>query len=458
MVQAEDPPGDLTMPVRRPRTPWPRLEWLEDRCTPTAGLLDPTFGSGGIATTAIGSHGAQAAAVAVQPDGKIVAVGYARNLSKGVVAGDFTVARYASTGALDAGFGNGGVVTTPLSKNSDAAHAVIVQPDGKVLAGGYANLDTSPYISNQNVAFALVRYNANGTLDTTFGGVRKGTGKVTTEVAPGAVQEIINGLALQSDGKIVAVGLSQGNIAIVRYNANGTLDTSFDGDGKRVLDLGGFEQANGVALQPDGKILVTGRTTAVNASYDALVARFNPDGSLDASFGSGGVVITDIVQAGAGSRQNEGHSIGSRAAGSSWPDTSPKRWRRRHVAGALPAARLHPGGQPRPHVRRRSRRRRSPRRLHRFRPGRVRRHPAAGDRRLDGQDPRRRRGVLPRPDHRPQRLALRRRPGAPQRGRDARPGLRHRRRDADGRRREGGRGRRGRAAGGREGRGGGLLR
>ncbi len=121
-----------------------------------------------------------------------------------------------------------------------------------------------------NFDFALARYNANGTLDTSF----DGDGKLTT--AFGTSGDEGYSVALQSDGKIVVAGYSFNNVsgnddfALVRYNANGTLDTSFDGDGKLTTDFGGYDSAQSVAVQSDGKIVVAGDSSIFSTSYFAL--------------------------------------------------------------------------------------------------------------------------------------------------------------------------------------------
>lgn len=285
---------------RRPCPFRPRLEVLEDRCLLSAGTLDPTFGAGGLVTTAIDNRSSSAADLAIQPDGKIVAVGFTTD---GNAKRNFGLARYQSNGALDAGFGSGGTVTTALAKADDWANTVVLQPDGKIVAGGTANLNNGPWIADNNWAFALARYNANGTLDTSFGGGGN-KGKIITEVAAGATQEGIAKLVLLPGGKILAVGESQGRIALVRYNANGSLDTTFDGDGKLVLDLpGGREEIASAVVQPDGKIVVAGLQRPSGAEPSFLLVRLQANGSLDTTFDGDGVatgtllsVVQDLVR------------------------------------------------------------------------------------------------------------------------------------------------------------------
>ncbi|WP_216320738.1 Calx-beta domain-containing protein [Deinococcus aestuarii] len=182
-------------------------------------------------------------------------------------------------GFLDPGFGTGGKVTTPFGGDETA---MALQSDGKiVMVGGRTD------------AFVLARYNPGGNLDPSFGT----GGTVTTDLIPGGiVQEVANGLALQPDGKIVVVGYTRVGLpfsfALARYNADGSPDPSFGAGGKVTTGVSG--RAFAVALQPDGKIVVAGDDTV---GEDFRLARYNPDGSLDASFGSAGVVTTDLAGA-----------------------------------------------------------------------------------------------------------------------------------------------------------------
>ncbi|MEJ7933323.1 hypothetical protein WG907_03520 [Sphingobium sp. AN558] len=160
-----------------------------------------------------------------------------------------------------------GVVVTDLG-GSDEGLSLVRQSDGKFLAGG-----------NSDGNFALVRYNADGTLDTSFGN----SGRVITAIGG---QNHLSSIALQGDGKIVAAGVADGNVAIVRYNVDGSLDSSFDGDGRVTTDLGGNELIYDVTLQADGKILTVGQ----GGGTTGVILRYNNDGSLDSSFDSDGIL------------------------------------------------------------------------------------------------------------------------------------------------------------------------
>jgi len=246
------------------------------------GSLDPSFGTGGKATTTVGI-GSAANAVVLQADGGLVAAG----LSFTGGRTQFAVVRYLATGGLDASFGTGGKVGTPLGSIDDEASALVLQPDGKLVAAGYSD-------RGANTIFALVRYNANGSLDQSFG--TAGTGKVTTPI--GSVDDEALALVLQPDGKLVAAGYtaSAGNtaFALVRYNPDGSLDPSFGAGGKVTTSIRSVDdEVIALVLQPDGKLVAAGYAAGASDTAFALV-RYNADGSPDPSFGTGGVVTTSI--------------------------------------------------------------------------------------------------------------------------------------------------------------------
>jgi uncharacterized delta-60 repeat protein len=266
------------------------------------GSLDEDFGTQGQVTTNFFGGCDAANAVLLQPDGKIVAAGYAftdRDCSKN---SKFALARYNSDGSLDEDFGRGGKVTTKFYGGQDFSHDIALQPDGKIVAGGFAGAD--PQTSDYS-PFALARYNPNGSLDTTF----DDDGKQTFAFRYEDTYITIRDLVIQQDGKIVAAGGFLNNAAhadfiLVRVNSNGSLDTDFGDQGKVVSDLGKYEEAKVVALQPDDKILVAGgsaeRPISFRESNDSqdqanfTLARYHKDGSLDTTFGRGGKSTTDF--------------------------------------------------------------------------------------------------------------------------------------------------------------------
>ena len=245
------------------------------------GDLDPTFGEGGKVTTDFFGESDGVSDIALQPNGKIVAVG--------VAGGDFALARYNRDGSLDTTFGDGGKVTTDFFGERDEARALAIQPNGKIVVVGFARSNDSP-------DFALARYNRDGSLDESFGH----SGKVTTDFF-GEFDEAFD-VALLPNGKIVVVGAARGSntasvdFALARYNRDGSLDTTFGDDGKvTTVFSSGEDTAFAVALQHGGKIVVAGVTNSGGPDTDFALARYNRDGSLDESFGHGGKVTTDFL-------------------------------------------------------------------------------------------------------------------------------------------------------------------
>jgi uncharacterized delta-60 repeat protein len=251
------------------------------------GSLDNSFDGDGKLTTAISSNNDYATGVAVQPDGKIVICGYTYNGS----TYDIALARYNTNGTLDNSFDGDGKLITVVG-TTVIVSAISIQTDGKILVAGY-NYNGSPS-TYTSIAFALFRYNADGSLDNTF----NGTGKVLTNIGTFAYA---TSMVLQPDGKIVVVGYSynglgsQTMVALARYNTNGTLDNSFDGDGKVTASVGTHtDQSNAVTLQTDGKVVVAGYSQNNSFINDFAVARFNSDGSLDNSFDGDGKLTTSF--------------------------------------------------------------------------------------------------------------------------------------------------------------------
>jgi uncharacterized delta-60 repeat protein len=249
---------------------------------PRPGDLDATFGTGGIVITPIGTGRDLASGVAVQPDGKIVVAGPAD--SGGDL--DFAVIRYTISGTLDTTFGAGGVVTTPIGSGWNEATDVAIQADGKIVAAGFAD-------DGNSVDFAIARYVVSGMLDATFGS----TGVVTTPIGSGSA--FANSIAIQSDGKILMAGHadngSDWDFTVVRYTISGTLDTAFGNTGVVTTPVGFSEDfADGLAIQPDGKIVVVGGSAHNDSDFDFAVVRYTAAGTLDNTFGSSGIVTTPI--------------------------------------------------------------------------------------------------------------------------------------------------------------------
>ena len=251
------------------------------------GALDGTFGSGGkVALVFNGGVLDEAFGLAVQPDGRIVVVGTTQVGAQD----DFAVLRLEATGAPDNSFGTAGLVTTDFAGNFDKAVAVAVQPDGKLVVAGQASLASGV------VDFAVARYEAGGAPDATFGT----GGRVTTNIA--GKTDLLAAMVLQPDGRIVVVGRvapdggSDPDTGVVRYETNGVPDESFGSHGivRLPLSAGGWDEATGVVVQPDGKLLVSVEDL-VGSSFDFAVVRLTTAGDLDMTFGTAGVASTDFA-------------------------------------------------------------------------------------------------------------------------------------------------------------------
>jgi uncharacterized delta-60 repeat protein len=251
------------------------------------GSLDASFGEGGVVTSDFANSNEVANGVAVQDDGKIVVAGW--TIGTNTTGPDFALARYNTDGSLDISFGVDGLVTTDWSSNQDYANAVAIQADGKIVAAGYARV-------SGNWVIALARYNPDdGSLDAFFGT----DGLVTLGILS---WDEANAIAIQTDGKIViAGGTYTGNyftgrdFVVARFLTGGSLDLSFGAGGYVTTGFGTpWDRAYGVAIQTDGKIVAVGDARTLSPWREIAMARYNTDGSLDPSFGIGGLVTTDF--------------------------------------------------------------------------------------------------------------------------------------------------------------------
>jgi uncharacterized delta-60 repeat protein len=257
------------------------------------GTLDSSFGTGGKVLTDVGGLGDVISAIALQADGKIVAAGF--SFTENIF--DFSVVRYNANGSLDTSFGNGGKVLTDFQNNDDEAFAMVLQPDGKIVVAGLTA------DSNFKLDFALARYLSNGALDPSFGT----GGKVVTDLFGSDDQ----GYALlrQGDGKLIVAGAAiniksfENQFALVRYNENGTLDGTFGSFGKATTAFTDGSSISSLLLLPDGKIIAGGfaftshdenRPTHGEVTGNFALVKYNPDGSVDESFGESGKVTTDF--------------------------------------------------------------------------------------------------------------------------------------------------------------------
>jgi uncharacterized delta-60 repeat protein len=327
------------------------------------GDLDLTFNGTGKRTTTTGSGDDIGHSLVIQPDGKILLGGYT-NIS--APTADFAIVRYTAAGAVDNSFDTDGIATTDFGGYHDNGFSLALQNDGGILLAGQSSMPVTDYdfslarylpangapdngfdtdgkattdfvSGNGNdgavavtvqtdgkiVAagyaaisgyqdIALVRYNLNGSRDTTF----HGDGRVTisTSSMAGVPMESANAVAVQSDGRIVVAGYSNNgsnnDVVLLRYTATGDPDNSFNGTGKVILPVGsGHDAARSMVLQPDGKILVAGFTYD-GPNRDFLLLRFTTNGQLDLTFNGTGIVVSPI-----GSGDDIGRSVALQADG-----------------------------------------------------------------------------------------------------------------------------------------------
>ncbi len=219
--------------------------------------LDLTFGNGGVVTNGLfhrGNTNETASQAIVQPDSRII------------IAGADGVIRYLTNGELDVSFGLGGKV-----EFFAVATSVALQSDGKVVVAGYYN-------NGGNLDFALARFDSNGILDPLF----SGDGKVITAIGTSA--DVAYGVAIKAMAKSCWLARTISGVALVRYNSDGSLDNTFDGDGKVTTAIGISNGiAYGVAIQSDGKIVVAG-SVFNGGNNDFALIRYNSNGALDMSF------------------------------------------------------------------------------------------------------------------------------------------------------------------------------
>jgi len=251
------------------------------------GILDVNFGTNGIVKTDINNLFDAFSAVTVQNDGKIIVIGHTSTAS--TANKESIIVRYNADGSLDTSFGTNGIIIAAFSTAFDSLNAVEIQDDGKIIVAGINGID-----------FVVARYTTDGVLDTTFGT----NGVVFTnyrELAGVTSDDRARCIAIQKDGKILVGGrailFGTYYYAIVRYNADGTIDTSF-GDNGRIIDHahGGYKQINDLIVTSEGKIYAVGEmAVSQNSSYNSqCIARFNSDGSLDLDFAINGRRFFDL--------------------------------------------------------------------------------------------------------------------------------------------------------------------
>lgn len=251
------------------------------------GALDASFGAGGRVLTSLGDQSESSArAVAIQSDGKIVVAGYSYSPGTGYV---IALTRHLANGALDAAFGGDGLVTTSIGSGASRAYAMLLQPDGKIVVAGEAYVDGA---SNMTIA----RYLPSGVLDSSFD-----SDGHTTLAFPFYMTSRAHSVALQEDGSIVVAGVAtagstSSRFAVARLLSNGRLDTSFSGDGFASAEINsGTHQANGVLVQSDGRIVAAGIWNESSSQSHFALVRYNADGSYDTTFHNDGLATTSFA-------------------------------------------------------------------------------------------------------------------------------------------------------------------
>jgi uncharacterized delta-60 repeat protein len=236
----------------------------------TDGTLDNTFGTGGLAIANVGAASSYVQSIALQDDGKIVAAGMGFNENSNY---GFAVARFNSDGSLDNDFDANGTKLFNVGWGNDFATAVAIQNDNQILLGGHTWITNIPLLQYD---FAVARLNHDGTIDNSFGE----SGVTITNLIYGG--NYVTDMALQSDGKIILNGNtsseSEENLGIVRYTADGILDTSFGTNGITLTNVAGnSDYSEAVAIQADGKIVTAGTTYDTGNSSQFLIVRYGGD-------------------------------------------------------------------------------------------------------------------------------------------------------------------------------------
>jgi uncharacterized delta-60 repeat protein len=256
------------------------------------GLLDPTFGTGGVASHNVGFTATSG--LAIQPDGKSVIAGVIGSPG----SQEFGLTRYNADGSLDTTFGTNGVASVSLQGTDDQPSSVTVLPNGEILEAGTSAVENAGAVVGSDFAVAL--FNASGLLDTSFGG---GTGKVLTNFSSTSTPstDIANALVLGNGGEFFVVGSSTANgsgkdLAIAAFNADGSPATGFNGTGRELLDFaGGDDSANAAVVQSNGELVVAGSTENPSSAVTSVaVVRLLANGALDTHFGTKGKVVTNL--------------------------------------------------------------------------------------------------------------------------------------------------------------------
>lgn len=281
-----NPDGTIVVVGHTRRTATDSLAFAVAQLT-EAGIPDSAFDGDGVAVVDITSGDDIAYDVAVDEDGKVVVAGTA-NENFAARSSDFAVVRLNSDGSRDPDFGDSGVTVTAHSWH-DVARAVAIQPDGRIVVGGFSITGSS----NLSVDIAVSRYEASGQPDPSFGFQRR---DFSSRINPPtfASHEEIQALAIQDDGKIVATGqisrdfgsgYQPSDLFVARFDSTGSLDEGFQGGWtSTTVTIASRDVPRAVSIQPDSKIVVAGQTVHRGGANRFMLARFDPDGTLDASF------------------------------------------------------------------------------------------------------------------------------------------------------------------------------
>jgi uncharacterized delta-60 repeat protein len=263
------------------------------------GSLDTTFSGDGLVTTDLGTN-ESAASVALQTDGRIIIAGTTNN-----TASSFVTLRYLANGTLDNSFSAAQVPTHGYP--SETGPPLLTQPNGRVTVSGVAGENAA----STKAGYLTMRFTSTGSSDTTF----STDGIAFTQ--PKGNNDNARAMAVQPDGKILLGGRTDLGITVLRTLPDGSLDTSFGGDGRASLDFG--VSCESIAVQPDGKVVVAGYSYAdfpasggnlAYSEYDFVVGRFMPNGDPDLSFGTNGKVTSDL-----GGRNDVAYSVALQADG-----------------------------------------------------------------------------------------------------------------------------------------------
>ncbi len=246
------------------------------------GTIDSAFGINGKNTLVFDQGSAFSTCMALQSDGKIILGGYLHSFYYG---DDFAIARFLPNGSIDFGFGIGGQMTSNFATSNDRIMGIVVRPSGKIVAVGSSSTNGAVH------QFAIAQYESYGFIDNSFGN----NGKVTTDFADKHLAYGTSVLLL-NDNKIIVGGYaynlnSEPDFAAVRYEINGSIDSTFGTFGKIISDFGSIDYARSMAIQPDGKIILAG-SSENNSGEDTyiLMARFDTKGQPDLNFGTSGKV------------------------------------------------------------------------------------------------------------------------------------------------------------------------